>query len=179
MLICPFCGDENIDGADVCEQCQQPLEFLSKPRPASRIEYSLVRDRVYMLAPGRPVVVEADTRVRNVLRLLVDRKVGCVVVVRRTADAPDAVVGIFSERDALLRLNTDVAEVADQPISQFMTPSPEMVESDASIAFALHKMDIGGYRHLPVLTDGRTSGVISIRDILRYVTDGLLAADLG
>jgi CBS domain-containing protein len=51
-----------------------------------------------------------------------------------------------------------------------------MVESDVRIAFALHKMDVGGYRHLPVTTEGRITGVISVRDILRYVTDDLSSA---
>lgn len=172
MIICPFCGEENIDGADVCEQCQEPLVFLSKPHPTSAIEHSILKDRVYMLAPGKPLVVDSSTPVSEVLDLLVVRSVGCVIVVE--GDKP---VGIFSERDALIRLNTAAAELGSRPISEFMTPSPEMVEADARIAFALHKMDIGGYRHLPVLTGDRISGVISIRDILRYITDGLLASD--
>jgi CBS domain-containing protein len=88
------------------------------------------------------------------------------------------VVGIFSERDALDRLNVDFARLACRHVAEFMTPAPETVESDARIAFALHKMDVGGYRHLPVLTDGKISGVISVRDILRYITDELVAFDM-
>ena len=49
------------------------------------------------------------------------------------------------------------------------------MEIDARIAFALHKMDIGGYRHMPVVEQGRIVGVISIRDILDYITANLLA----
>jgi predicted transcriptional regulator len=172
MLICPFCGEENIEGADTCDACQQPLEFLSKPRLASPIEHSLVKDRVAQLSPHAPLVVEVDTPVGDVLKLMVARSIGCVVVV----DGGD-VAGIFSERDALIRLNVDFANLAGRPVAEFMTPSPETVESDARIAFALHKMDIGDYRHLPVLTGGKISGVISVRDILRYITDDLVALD--
>ncbi len=168
MLTCPFCGVENIDGADVCDECQQPIDFLSRPHAHSPTERSLLRGTVSMLRPRTPQVVTPATPASEVLRMLVDRSIGCVVV----AD-DELVVGIFSERDALLRLNVDAARLADQPISNFMTPSPETVDSDAQIAFALHKMDVGGYRHLPVLTDGRISGMISIRDILAYITDGL------
>ena len=39
-----------------------------------------------------------------------------------------------------------------------------------TLAFALHKMDVGGYRHLPVLKDGKPTGVISVRDMLRHIT---------
>jgi len=172
MLTCPFCGEEIIEGADTCDACQQPLEFMSKPRPASSIERSLVKGRIHQLSPHAPTVVEASAPVGDVLKLMVERSIGCVVVV-----ADDEVVGIFSERDALDRLNVDFAGLAGRPVAEFMTSSPETVESDARIAFALHKMDVGGYRHLPVLTGGKISGVISVRDILRYITDELVALD--
>lgn len=181
MATCPFCGAENIEGADLCEQCHESITFLTKPRPASPTEYSLVKGRVETLVSGKPpIVVEPTTRVADVLRLLVDRSVGCVVVVERgsTGDAgQERVVGIFSERDALIRLNTEAAQLGDRPISEFMTAPAETLEADACIAFALHKMDLGGYRHMPVVTEGRVTGVISIRDILRYITDSLVAGD--
>ena len=39
-----------------------------------------------------------------------------------------------------------------------------------TLAFALHKMDVGGYRHLPILREGRPVGVLSVRDMLRHIT---------
>lgn len=168
MAECPYCGVENIDGADLCEECQQPLDFLSKPRASTPIERSLVKGLVSSLEPRPPLTVSPDQAVGEVLTLMVERHVGCVIVER-----DDKVLGIFSERDALDRLNVDFARLADRPVSQFMTPSPETVDSDARIAFAVHKMDVGGYRHLPVMSEGRLSGVISVRDVLRYVTQDL------
>jgi CBS domain-containing protein len=50
------------------------------------------------------------------------------------------------------------------------------LETNDRIAFALHKMNVGGYRHIPILFDGKLAGVISIRDILRYLTDRIAAA---
>jgi CBS domain-containing protein len=84
--------------------------------------------------------------------------------------------GIFSERDALMKLNTDAARFFDRPISQFMTPDPVTLETNDKIAFALHKMNVGGYRHVPILFGGKLAGVISIRDILRYLTDRIAVA---
>jgi predicted transcriptional regulator len=171
MAECPYCGVENIDGADLCDECQQPLDFLSKPRASTAIERSLAKDRVSSLDPKTPLAVSPDQAVGEVLRLMVERQVGCVIVQRG-----DKVLGIFSERDALDRLNVNFAQLTDRPVSQFMTPSPETVESDARIAFAVHKMDVGGYRHLPVVSQGQLSGVISVRDVLRYVTQNLRAS---
>lgn len=170
MVTCPFCGDENIEGVDVCEKCQQPLDFLSKHRPRSTLEKSILKDHVSALAPRQPIVVDPETTVGEVLDMLVGHSIGCLVVV-----SGGEVAGIFSERDALTRMNADVAAYVDRPISEFMTPSPETIELDAKIAFALHKMDIGGYRHMPVVDEGRIVGVISIRDILDYITANLLA----
>lgn len=170
MIVCPSCGFENIDGSDSCEKCQTALTFLSKPQPGSWIERSILKDRIEALIPRRPLVVAPDAKVSDVLKCLVDNHIGCVIV----ADG-EKLVGIFSERDALMRLNTEFAELGDRPISEFMTSSPETVTLEDRIAFALHKMDLGGYRHIPVLKEGRITGVISIRDILRYISEDLLA----
>lgn len=170
MALCPYCGEENIDGADVCEACQQPLDFMSKPQPASAIERSVLKGRVDVLAPRPPVTVDANTPVSEVLNILMERRIGCVLVTKN-----GELAGIFSERDALVRIGAQASELKGRPISTFMTPNPETVDEEARIAFALHKMDIGGYRHLPVLDEGKIKGVISVRDILGYITDDLLA----
>jgi CBS domain-containing protein len=170
MSLCPYCGEENIDGADVCEACQQPLDYMSKPQPTSAIERSVLKGRVDVLAPRPPVTVDANTPVSEVLKILVERRIGCVIVTKN-----GDLAGIFSERDALVRLGAAASELKDRPVSEFMTPNPETVDEEARIAFALHKMDIGGYRHLPVMDEGQIKGVISVRDILGYITDDLLA----
>ena len=102
---------------------------------------------------------------------MVDQRIGCVMVVDN-----DKLVGIFSERDALMKINVDAAKVSGRPISQFMTPKPVTLEAEDKIAFALHKMNLGGYRHVPILFQGKLAGVISIRDILRYLTERIAAA---
>jgi len=165
MIVCPDCGHENIVGADTCEQCQQPLCMFDKQAPTSDVERSLIEDPISVLKTNPAVTVTPDTPVGNVLKLLVDRSVGCVLVMD-----DEQLVGVFSERDALMRLNVDAAELADQPVSKFMTASPSTLEVTHKIAFALHRMDLGGYRHIPILTDGKPSGILSIRNILAYLT---------
>jgi len=168
MAKCPACGEANLDGADVCQSCGVSLDFLSQPRSGSEVEHSVLTDRVYMLGPSPPRTVGPDMPVADVLAILVERSIGCVAVVEGTS-----VIGIFTEWDALNRLGTQAGDLAERPIREFMTTPAETVDSDARIAFALSKMDLGGYRHLPVLREGRISGIISIRDILRYLSDKL------
>ena len=134
--------------------------------PASSVEADLLRDRIERLWPKSPSKVSPDTTVAVVLKKMVDERIGCVMVVDN-----DKLVGIFSERDALMKLNVDAAKFLSRPISQFMTTDPVTLETNDKIAFALHKMNLGGYRHVPILFHGKLVGVISIRDILRYLTD--------
>jgi CBS domain-containing protein len=169
MTTCPLCGFENLDGADVCEQCESSLSEFSTPRAHTREERHILKDRVFLLSPRRAITVSVDTKVGDVLQTLVKQNVGCVVVMEG-----DEVAGIFTERDALMRINVDAEELADQPIFDYMTPNPQTLEINDRIAFALQKMDVGGYRHIPILTDGRLTGVISLRDILKYISEHLL-----
>lgn len=165
MATCPDCGHENIDGADECEKCHQSLSSLTKPRPKTTVERVVMKDRIESLVPREPLIVGPDTTVGRILEQFVARSVGCAVIVSNRE-----VVGIFTERDVLDRLNIDAASLGDRPISEFMTSPVETVGLDDRVAFALHKMDLGGYRHLPVMSEGRIAGYISVRDILTHLT---------
>lgn len=171
MLICPYCQAENIEGADECSECSQPLTEMGVRVPTTSVEADLMRDRIERLWPKSPSTVPPDMPVGDVLQKMVGETIGCVMVVDR-----GELVGIFSERDALMKLNVDAARYFAKPISQFMTPRPVTLETSDKIAFALHKMNVGGYRHLPILFDGKLAGVISIRDILRYLTERIAVA---
>lgn len=170
MNDCPFCGHHNIAGVDECAHCQQPLVFLSKPRAQTPLERSILKDAVESLTPREPMLVHCDTPVGEVIRRLVNWKVGSVLVV----DGREQLVGIFTERDALLRIGCELGDVEQQSVSQFMTPNPVTINVGDPLAQALHKMDLGGHRHLPVMRDGRVVGVISVRDLLQYCSDKLL-----
>ena len=172
MTICPSCGTENIEGVDECDECGQSLADMHLDGPLLQVERSLLTDRVGLLGPKTPITVAADTPVQKVLRMMVDRSIGCLIVVRN-----DEPVGIFSERDALFELNVDAKELGDQPVGKYMTSNPQTLQESAKIAFAVHRMDLGGYRHIPIVGEnGHLTGIISVRDILRYLASKLQAA---
>ncbi len=164
MTKCCYCGSVNLEGADVCEQCLEPLGEQSVGQVDTEMQRSLLHDRVVLLLPRRPIIVAPSLTVRDVLQTMVERTIGCVLVVDE-----GQLIGIFTERDAVTRVGVNAEKFAERPIFEFMTPTPESIEADAQIAFALQKMDVGGYRHLPVMSAGRIVGVISIRDILQYL----------
>ncbi len=171
MMICPDCGCENMEGADLCECCQQSLRTVSALAPESDIERSIFHDRIACLSPARPVIVDAQTQVAEVLDLMVEQSLSCVLVQEN-----EQVIGIFTERDALFRLNVEAVLLGGHPISEFMTPAPQTLDMDDEIAYALQRMDAGGYRHVPIVCEDRIEGIISVRDILGYIVDNTLDA---
>jgi CBS domain-containing protein len=175
MIVCPYCDSENISGADHCEECGQPLDDLHLPEPATPLERALLRDRLAVLRPKRPIVVAPATPVREVLRTLLAKGIGCVLVVEGSGEG-QKLVGIFSERDALMKIHTRIGELGDQPVSQFMSSPVETLLPTAKIAFAVQRMDLGGFRHVPIVDEtGLPTGVVSARDILAYLTERLSA----
>jgi len=169
MTTCPSCGADNIEGVDACDQCGQTLTDLPGDALATALEKQLVSAEVAAMNPRQPLLVAPGTSVREVIQLMVDNSIGCVLIVE-----DDNIRGVFTERDVLLKLNVDYEQHLDKPVDQFMTEDPQTLSSDAKIAFAVQRMDLGGYRHLPIVEpDGKLTGVISVRDILSFLTDAM------
>ena len=169
MTICPNCGHQNIAGVDVCDECETSLSYMSHPRGRNSLEQSILKDPVKIIEPRPPFLVPAGMHVAEVLRRMVQWNVGCAMVV----DDRQELIGVFTERDAVRRLGPEIESLADRPVREFMTVNPATIEEDDRLAQALHKMDLGEYRHLPVLRRGRVVGLLSARDILRYLADRL------
>ncbi|MCB1896943.1 MAG: CBS domain-containing protein [Zoogloeaceae bacterium] len=90
-----------------------------------------------------------------------ERSIGALMVVE-----DDQLVGIFTERDALYRVIAAGADPSKTKISEVMTPNPQTIDADKPFRNALHLMYENGYRHVPVVDDGRPIGVVSARDAL-------------
>jgi len=165
-MICPNCGHDNLPGAEECSRCQQDMTQLDRPTAQDRVERSLMEDHVSSLGPRVPVTVPPTATVGHALQVMLHADLGAVLVV-----GPDGLLrGVFTERDLLTKVAPLGTAFADLPVERFMTANPETVTAGDTLAFALHKMDIGGYRHLPVLKDGQPTGVVSVRDLLRHIT---------
>ena len=89
--------------------------------------------------------------------------VGAVVVVEDFV----RIVGIVTERD-LLRAVAARARAAEARVRQWMTPDPMTVGPETSIEDAAQIMFEHNFRHLPVVKDGRTLGIVSLRTLARW-----------
>ncbi|WP_419193146.1 cyclic nucleotide-binding/CBS domain-containing protein [Kolteria novifilia] len=153
-------------GAEECEACGYDLTDLSRPESASSFERSFQDKPVRCLRDHPALTVLANQSVRDVLGLLMQRDEGCAVIV----DDQGKAIGVFSERDALMQVADEEEDILDRPVGELMTTEPVTVEADAPIAFALHQMDLGGYRHLPCVDEkGIPVSMVSVRDIVTFV----------
>ncbi len=114
-------------------------------------------------AKGATVTTTApDTTVATLIAGLVGRNIGAMVVV-----GPGGPVGIVSERDVVHKLHELGADLLTRPVSEIMTKhlvfcSPEDTVDSLSAAMTHNRV-----RHIPVITNGRLAGIVSIGDVVK------------
>jgi CBS domain-containing protein len=113
---------------------------------------------------GREVVsIAADASVRDAVALLAERRIGAVPVTKA-----GRVAGIISERDVIYCLKSDGAEMLEWPVSRVMSSPAITAEPSMPALAALSQMTQRRIRHLPVVEDGRLTGIVSIGDLVAY-----------
>jgi CBS domain-containing protein len=165
-MICPTCGHDNLPGSEACSLCLQDLTQLDRPEPQSRVERSLMETQVSVLCPAEPITLPPTATVQQAIETMLAHNIGALLIVGEDRK----LLGIFSERDLLCKVAGLYDDYAKLAVQDFMTANPEMVTCQDTLAFALHKMDVGGYRHMPVVRGGSPIGVVSVRNMLRHIT---------
>lgn len=172
-MICPFCGYDNIPGSDRCAECMHSLRDLDLPQPKEGLQRHLMQDAVSLLNMTHPVSLQVDASVAEAIELMKQHRVGCTLVLDG-----EKLAGIFTERDALFKLAASPHDLSQLTLRQVMTPDPAKLTPNDSMATALNKMSVGGFRHLPVVDQaGVPLGLISIKDILGYIYDTVLRSE--
>jgi CBS domain-containing protein len=113
-----------------------------------------------------PIVVEHATTLAEVVRLMRENRRGCVLVA-----SAGRLVGIFTERDVLMKIAGSPIDLAQTPVGDYMTRDPDTLPADSGVGYALNKMVVEGYRHIPLVDDqGRPTAVVSMRDLIEYIS---------
>ncbi|GGD28673.1 CBS domain-containing protein [Nocardioides daphniae] len=108
------------------------------------------------------VTISPDATVAELVSLMARHNIGAVVV---SADGT-ALDGIVSERDVVRRLNEE-STVLDHTVSSIMTAEVRTCEGTENVTDLMQLMTDQRIRHVPVLTDGALTGVISIGDVVK------------
>lgn len=114
---------------------------------------------------GTAVVTIAPTEsVRDLLARLAENNVGALVVADGEQDPQ--VIGIISERDIARHLNDRGAEILDLPVSELMTASVVSCSPNDDVDSIAGGMTELRIRHMPVLSDGKLAGIVTIGDVV-------------
>ena len=149
-------NDDDIDRALVEEN----------PGP-SELEAAMGKDPLSNVVSYPPLILDAQTKLSEALRQMRENRRGCALLV-----TSGKLVGIFTERDVLMKVAGHQIDLERTPASAYMTPDPVTLPAGEVVAFALNKMVVEGFRHIPLVDEEqRPVGVVSMRDIIEYLSD--------
>jgi CBS domain-containing protein len=103
--------------------------------------------------------VEPSDTVGEAVAVMAQHRIGSVLVMDG-----DRLLGIFTERDTVRALSLSHDAPRHQIVS-WMTPDPKTVAPDEDGETALRFMLDNGFRHLPVVENGKVVGIVSMRDL--------------
>jgi len=126
---------------------------------------ALTLAQVSDLQPRAHASVDIDTPMFKVVDAMMSKGRGAVLV-----EENGALVGIFTERDLVSRIDHTDALWSHVIVKDVMTPHPTVIRPPDSLAEAMRRLVEGRRRHLPIVDDrGKVLGMISVRDILAFV----------
>ena len=163
---CPLCEHENLPGNADCESCGGSLTQEDVPQAVTLFENHLHNDGVSVLSPATPIKATVDTTLADAVATMRAKSIGCLVVTNDSGH----VIGLLSEHDVLQKVALEIPDLDARTVGEVMTQTPETVHESDPIAYVLQRMMVGDHRHLPVVdADNRPVGVVSSRDVIRYI----------
>jgi CBS domain-containing protein len=113
---------------------------------------------------GREIIaITADATLSEAARLLARKRIGAVIV----RDEAGALAGILSERDVVRAVAEESVAALARPVGAYMTRAVATCCETDSIEDLMEMMTIGRFRHVPVLTGDRITGIVSIGDVVK------------
>lgn len=158
------------DEPDILEG-DEPYFEAERAESERVFDASLLEEPCKALPIRDPIVFSGSDSVTDAMRAMQRERRGCVLI---TTDGTTEtrLVGIFTERDVLYRIVDRGRNPADLPLSEVMTTEPETLPVEASIAWVLNKMGVGGFRHVPIVDDvGRPVSMVSVKDVVEFLVD--------
>ncbi|HEY0644898.1 MAG TPA: CBS domain-containing protein [Nocardioides sp.] len=122
-----------------------------------------INDVIHAKPSQAVVTISPEATVRELIALLAEHNVGALVV----SDDGEQVSGIVSERDVVRRLHADEA-VLDSVVRDIMTAEVRTCAGTDAVTELMQTMTEHRIRHVPVVADGKLTGIISIGDVVKH-----------
>jgi len=105
-----------------------------------------------------------NSSLKQAILTMQKQQIGCLIVSNENKD----VLGIFTERDILLKVVGKDLNLEQEKIKDYMSPHPTSMNIDDSVIKALQAMEFGQFRHMVVLDDQlNLKSVVSMKDIAK------------
>ena len=164
---CPICDYENLPGVDQCGDCGWEIGDADVPTPTDALSALLLETPISEIATPDPFCIDTDAPVADALDLMRRHNIRALTVMEE-----DALVGILTERDLILKLDPwdpGTTRLA----SDLMTPNPIVVKPEDTLGTAVHRLCVDNVRFLPVVDDQRVVGIVALRDVLHRLVPTL------
>ncbi|MEL6198531.1 MAG: CBS domain-containing protein [Pseudomonadota bacterium] len=108
--------------------------------------------------------IRPQETLHRAVEILRDRRIGALMV----TDAAGTLQGILSERDIVRKLADTPGRTLPQKVEEVMTREVEVCAPEEPLVSVLRRMTKGRFRHMPVVTEERLAGMVTIGDVVNY-----------
>ncbi len=164
MIRCPACEAVNYAGEDLCEACGADLRATDIPQAAIDFSGRLLGERLDALRIEPPPTVVRGTSALAAISRMKDDSLECLLVVDG-----ERLAGIITYQDAIVKLHGRSLE--GLVVDDLMTGDPVVLRHDDTTAVAIHKMAVGGFRHIPIVEDGRLLGLVAAPNVFGHILE--------
>lgn len=141
--------------------------FAPDPTAPSNELEAYLKDPITTLANVNIVTIGSGATLQQAVDLMNEKRIGALLVVDN-----GEIAGIFTERDILVKVVGRQYKLEEHKVADYMTKNPETLPETAIVAFALNKMVVGGFRHVPIVDKaGKPAGIVSMREIMDHLVD--------
>lgn len=166
---CPSCKHNNIPGEDRCRFCMHSLmqRDLPKRKKGETFQNIMMTPVSEIIKGDHLLIARPDDSIHKLIKIFRQEKRHCALVYRRKK-----IIGIISKRDILKKVAIKYKNLYKIKVESIMSPLPGYVMPEDPIGLIVNKMSLGGFRHIPVLTDkGAPLDIISIIDIFTHIIE--------
>lgn len=162
---CPSCGHENILGADACSHCGASLYGLTTDSGAP----DFINDPLTTIALRPAIKLGPADPVSLAIREMRLNDTNAILVMDG-----DKLAGIITGWDIVQKVAGPEHDHSAVTCGEIMTPDPQYLHREDSVAHALNLMAARGMRHLPIVNENGPEGVIIASDLFRHISPQLV-----
>ncbi len=154
------------DEEAIAEELTIAAERYDRPRKV--LDQMMINEPIRRLRPRQPpTCLHVGKMVAEAIELMRQNGIGSVLILEG-----QRLVGILTERDILCKITAAHQDPRAKRVEDVMTRDPACLSPDDPIVFALNRMGVGGFRHVPLVDENHHPvGLISVRHLVRYIVD--------